>query len=74
MPSYAIPKPEKTNGLCALPVKLGTPPMTVGIVTPANQTKGKLQGAFEAFLRAYAAAKTIATADNPLGKQTASET
>ena len=51
LPRYAIRSDHANQGLCALPLKLETPPMTVGLVSPRNTTRSMLQRAFEMHLR-----------------------
>lgn len=51
LPRYAIRSGQANQDLCALPLKLETPPMTVGLVSPRNNTRSTLQRAFEAYLR-----------------------
>lgn len=52
LPRYAIRSSHANQDLCALPLKLETPPMTIGLVSPRNTTTSALQRAFETHLRA----------------------
>ncbi|MEL6642112.1 MAG: LysR family transcriptional regulator [Pseudomonadota bacterium] len=51
MPRYAIRSGPANQDLCALPLKLETTPMTVGVVSPRNNTRSRLQRSFETHLR-----------------------
>ena len=51
LPRYAVRSGQANQDLCVLPLKLESPPMTVGLVSPRNTTRTMLQRAFETHLR-----------------------